>query len=167
MLTLPKIVDRAAQPYVGITESVPMDGIPAMADKNFPALMDWMKANGHEPTGASFFRYHVIDMEGLLILEVGVPTREKLTGDETVKPGELPAGRYGTATWTGPFDALIEVNTVLIGWAKQKGLAWDVAEKPDGDHFGCRLEIYETDPAEEPDTSKWVTEVAIKLAEPA
>ncbi len=30
--------------------------------------------------------------------------------------------------------------------------------------FGCRLEVYEADPAGEPDPTKWVTEAAYRLA---
>ena len=33
-----------------------------------------------------------------------------------------------------------------------------------GERWGCRLEIYLTDSSQEPDMSKWVTELAFKLA---
>ena len=59
----------------------------------------------------------------------------------------------------------MDVNAVLIGWAKEKGIRWDAVETPNGDRFAGRLEIYETDPREEPDQSKWKTEVAIRLAD--
>jgi hypothetical protein len=32
-----------------------------------------------------------------------------------------------------------------------------------GERWGSRLEIYLTDPAQEPDLSKWVTELAFRL----
>jgi hypothetical protein len=35
---------------------------------------------------------------------------------------------------------------------------------PDGDRWGARLEIYESDPAQEPDMDKWVTDLAFRLA---
>jgi hypothetical protein len=35
---------------------------------------------------------------------------------------------------------------------------------PDGERWGARLEIYETDPAAEPDMSNWTTQLAFRLA---
>ena len=52
---------------------------------------------------------------------------------------------------------------MLIGWLRLTQQPLDMEERADGDHFACRLEIYETDPAEEPDMDKWVTELAFKL----
>jgi hypothetical protein len=34
-----------------------------------------------------------------------------------------------------------------------------------GDRWGARLEFYLTDPAEEPDMSKWQTQLAFRLAD--
>src|SRR5215831_15721980 len=34
-----------------------------------------------------------------------------------------------------------------------------------GERWGCRLEIYHTDPAVEPDMNSWVTELAFRLAD--
>jgi hypothetical protein len=34
-----------------------------------------------------------------------------------------------------------------------------------GERWGCRLENYLTDPRQEPDMSKWVTQLAFRLAD--
>jgi hypothetical protein len=34
-----------------------------------------------------------------------------------------------------------------------------------GERWGCRLESYLTDPRQEPDMSKWVTQLAFRLAD--
>lgn len=164
MLTLPKVVERREQPYLGIRENVPMTGIPQMADRNFPALLSWFGTRKIEPAGAPFFRYHVINMDGLLDIEVGMPVARPEQGDSMVKPGVLPGGRFAILTFWGPYDQLLDANAVLIGWARQTGIEWDMETKADGDHFGCRLEVYNTDPAAETDASKWETEVLIKMA---
>jgi hypothetical protein len=41
---------------------------------------------------------------------------------------------------------------------------WDVTETEGGQRWGARLEIYESDPALEPDMNQWVTELAFRLA---
>ena len=47
----------------------------------------------------------------------------------------------------------------------EQGLTWDVTSSEDGDRWACRLENYLTDPGQEPDMSKWVTQLAFKLAD--
>ena len=65
----------------------------------------------------------------------------------------------------GHYDELYDANAVLIGWAKERGIRFDVEKTEAGDKFGCRLEIYRTDPRQEPDPAKWETEVAIRVAD--
>jgi effector-binding domain-containing protein len=81
-----------------------------------------------------------------------------------VLAGVLPAGRYATLRHTGHPDALLGVTAALLEWAGKEGLAWDVTSTPDGDRWAARLEIYETDPAVEPDMTKWTTQLAFRLA---
>jgi effector-binding domain-containing protein len=86
-------------------------------------------------------------------------------GDGDVRSGVLPAGRYATVTHLGHPDQLIDATAALLDWAAEQGLQWDMSETDDGQRWGgCRLEVYNTDPAEEPDMNKWETELAFRLA---
>ena len=38
-------------------------------------------------------------------------------------------------------------------------------QTPDGEAWGCRLEIYVTNPADQPDPATWQTQLAFKLAD--
>jgi hypothetical protein len=102
----PTIVTRAAQPYMSITGQVTMRQIPEIADR-LPEVFQWLGARGVEPAGEPFFKYNIIDMERELEIEVGVPVAEALAGDETVRPGVLPAGRYATVTHVGHPQQLV------------------------------------------------------------
>jgi hypothetical protein len=44
---------------------------------------------------------------------------------------------------------LFDATTALLDWAARHGLTWDVMETEQGDRWGARLEIYETDLAQE------------------
>jgi hypothetical protein len=57
-----------------------------------------------------------------------------------------------------------DANAALINWAKKRTIKWDMSETEAGDQFGCRLEIYLTDPKTEPDPEKRETEVTTRLA---
>ncbi len=78
--------------------------------------------------------------------------------------GVLPAGRYATLTHAGHPSELMAATKALLDWAAEQGLTWDVTPGADGDLWACRLENYLTDPSQEPDMSKWVTQLAFKLA---
>lgn len=124
----------------------------------------WLAHQNIAPSGASFVRYLVIDMEVLLEIEVGVPIATALPGDDRISAGILPAGRYASLVYTG-IDIGIKANWALLKWAAEKGLVWDTHKTKKGDTFGARIESFLTNPDEEPDRAKWETEVAIRLAE--
>jgi effector-binding domain-containing protein len=162
----PSIVERDAQPYVAIRTSVTMDGLASVAHR-IPDVFAWLGSRGIEPADPPFFKYDVIDMAGLLIVEVGVPVVGPVTGEGEIIAGTLPAGRYATVTHVGPPATLVDATGDLLEWAGQQGLAFDVYPSPDGEVWGCRLESYLTDPAVEPDTNKWETALYFRLADEA
>jgi hypothetical protein len=53
----------------------------------------------------------------------------------------------------------------VFGWPAGQGLSWDMSPGEAGERWGSRLEIYLTDPSQEPDMSKWQTQLAFKLAD--
>jgi len=163
----PSIETRPEQPYVGITRFVTMQTIPEVADR-LPEVFDWLAARGVEPAGAPFFRYYTIDMERELEIEVGVPVPRGSAvpaSDDEVTAGVLPAGRYATVEHVGHPDQLVQATADLLAWAEKQGLRWDRAPGERGETWGARLEFYETDPAVEPDMSKWHTVLAFRLAD--
>ena len=76
--------------------------------------------------------------------------------------GKLPAGRYGTLTFTG-IQNEIAANARLIDWIGDRGLEMDCHQTADGDAFVGRIETLLTDPQAEPNRRKWETQVAIKV----
>ena len=166
MLTLPKIVERKPQPYVGIrrTVSIPFGSV---VDATMPKLFQWLGAHGIEPAGPPFFKYNVIDMAKGLEIEFAVPTATLLQPDDTVVVGTLPAGRYATLTFHGHYDKLMDATAVLIGWAKERGVAWDSEMTPAGEKFAARFEVFPNDPREVPNPDDWETEIWIKTRDGA
>ena len=60
---------------------------------------------------------------------------------------------------------LAEATKALLDWAAGQGLSWDMTPAEGGERWGARLEIYLTDPGQEPDMSKWHTQLAFRLAD--
>ncbi|MBO0809106.1 MAG: GyrI-like domain-containing protein [Actinobacteria bacterium] len=142
--------------------AVTMQQLAGLADR-IGEVLGWLAERGIAPAGPPFLRFHVIDMERLLDVEAGVPVPAAAEGDDHVTAGVLPAGRYATALHTGPYDGMIGAVSSLLEWADAQGLEWDKSDAADGEHWGCRLEIYLTDPGEQPDPAQWETQLAFRL----
>jgi effector-binding domain-containing protein len=160
----PEITERTEQPYVAIRARVTMQKLGEFAHRT-GEVFGWLAAHDLAPAGAPFFRYNVIDMERQLEVEVGVPVRAAVAGDDQVIAGVVPAGRYATVLHVGPPDSLMGATGDLLAWAAERGLEWDMTARDDGEHWGARMENYLTDPSEQPDMTKWETELAFRLAD--
>jgi effector-binding domain-containing protein len=164
MSAAPEIVIRTEQPYVAIRARVTMSELPGLGAR-LGEVFGWLGARGLAPAGAPFFKYNVVDMAHELDIEAGVPVAAAVDGDGHMASGVLPAGRYATLTHVGHPSELAGVTETLLDWAAGQGLAWDMSPGADGDRWGSRLEFYLTDPRQEPDMSKWVTQLAFRLAD--
>lgn len=163
MLSQPRIATRLAQPYIAIGRRVILTDIAKTLPPLIPELFGWLARNGHAPGGAPFFRYLTIDMERFLDVEVGIPLAAPIPGDENVHAGTFPAGRYASLMLTGAYDGLVAANAALQIWARENGHHWAMTKSAAGEEWACRLEIYLSDPATEPDPANWQTEIAYLL----
>lgn len=160
----PTVAEFPRQPYAGVAGTVTMQTIGAVADR-IPELLGWLATRGIAPAGPPFLRYRRIEMADTLDIEAGVPVAAPGDGDGEVFFAELPAGRYATVVHTGPFTGLVQATADLLSWAAGGGLRWDETEGPAGEVWGCRLEIFHSNPAEAPDPETWETELRFRLAD--
>jgi effector-binding domain-containing protein len=164
MSAAPEIVTRPEQPYVAIRGHVTMAEIGAFAVRT-PEVFAWLGAHGADPVGPPFLKYNVIDMMRQLEIDNGVPVAAPVDVDGDVIAGVIPAGRYATVTHVGHPSELVGATKALLDWAEAEGLTWDTSPDANGERWGGRVEIYLTDPREEPDMSKWVTQLVFRLAD--
>lgn len=162
ILEEPRVSAKPEVVYMGIRTQTQFKGMFAVVTKLFREMNKWMDGQGLKPAGPPFLRYHVIDMDGEMDIEVGFPVAQAGPGDDRVKPGKLPAGRYAHLTYQ---SQAYSANKTLVEWARDSGLKWDRWDDPKGDGFRSRYEAYLTDPKIEPRKTKWDVEVAIKLAD--
>ena len=161
MLTLPKIVIRAATPYVAVKRMVALpfdDEVPGILG----TLFEQIASNGLVEAGPVHFKHNIISMPQIE-MEFAVPVDRLIDGTDSLVSGVLPAGRHAEITYYGPYDDLITVNGVLVGWALHAGHVFDSNLQNDGEWFAGRYEIYHNSPMEEPDPQRLETTVSIKL----
>jgi effector-binding domain-containing protein len=165
MSQAPRIETRAEQPYVAIRTQATMQTLGAVVPPLNGEVFAWLGQRDVAPAGAPFWKYNVINMMELLEVEAGAPVTAAVEGDGRVMSGVLPAGRYATVVHVGHPDGLLDATRELLDWAAGQGLTWDVSPDEAGERWGCRLEIYLTDPTQEPDMNKWETRLAFRLAD--
>ena len=157
----PTIVAVPDRHCVGIRLVTPFRGMFAVRDLLMEELYSW--ADGRAVAyGRTFFRLHVVDMDGPMEVEVGVITGGVVPGDGRIRTGVLPAGRYATLTYVNHGR---RANGMLRDWVRERGLTLDCTASPEGERFGCRYEAYLTDPRSERMKTRWRTELAIRLAD--
>ena len=163
-LSIPQVVEREAVPSVALRASGEMRKLPEFAPPLFGSLHEWTSAHGIEPV-AHFFRYRRFGEDGSVELDVGNTLRAPVEASGDVISDEIPAGRYATAIYTGPYDRLYDAFLMLNGWLRGRGLEPAALENREGSQAGCQLEIYRISPANEADPEKWQTDLMIRLAD--
>ena len=137
-----------SQPIVGIRATTTMEEIKEVIGALFGEIMEYFTRNGITPAGMPFTIYHEMDSEKLE-MECGMPVASPVEGAERVRPGELPAGKVATVTHMGAYEQLGQTWSALMKWVEEEGLQ----------AAGAPWEVYVTDPGEEPDPSKWRTDI--------
>lgn len=165
----PQIQERAAQPYVAIACEV-TDGVPAAVDPAFPELYGWLAEHGVVPAGPPFIRTLELDRAGEpLLLEVAAPVANPGAADDRVQAGALPAGRYVTFVHVGPYRSetvadLGAARAAVVAWMTDRGLTYSHATER-GSALACCVEHFRVGPVEEPDFTKWETELTYLITE--
>lgn len=163
--TEPVLVQRPEVPYVAVREQVTMATLAGLG-RRFAEVFAWVDAHSLAAAGPPFFRYRVIDMERELLVEAGVPLFEAVTQtDGDIVPGVLPAGTYAVTTHVGHPEELVQVTADLLASGEAHGWEWDRWSTPEGDAWGCRLELMLTDPRLEPDMGRWETQLAFRVVD--
>jgi effector-binding domain-containing protein len=154
MIIEPKIEYRKEQPYAAIKAEVRREEIPALLPLLIPEVFSWLKNKKIDADGAPFFNYVKMD-NGLLEVEVGVPVNHSVGGDERVIAGLFPAGNYAVVTYAGNYSNLFKVHLELEKWKEKNGINFQLP----------KTEFYPTDPGTEPNPEKWITVIAVKIAD--
>lgn len=81
-------------------------------------------------------------------VEAGVMTALRGRSEGELVAGELPAGKVARSWHVGPYETSPKSWDALRTASKAKGVGW---------------EIYVTDPADQPDSSQWRTQLVLPL----
>lgn len=156
------IVHKQQSPYLGIRFETPFEGMFAIVTQGLKALRRWVKERQVSEDGPYFLRYYHCDMKSLMDVEVGLVTNSGFPGQDRIKPGVLPQGKYATLIYRGNG---LRGNQALMKWAHENGAKFDPQFPDLAESYVCRYEAYLTDYRVESRKLLWDVELSIKLAE--
>ena len=135
-----------------IREKVPENDLAEAMGRMLQAVSAALREQGVTPASPPFARYHAFGE--IVDLEAGVIVKEPVRPAGDVRPGELPAGPAAIAVHTGSYETLGVTHAAMRRWLEAN---------PTQEANGGPWELYLTDPAEEPDPARWMTEVIFPL----
>ena len=161
MITEPRIESRREQHYVAIRMAVPIP-FGKYLQPAWNEVYDWMKNKDVKPSGPAIIRYLTTDMSKKLDIDVGFTIDKAVTGDDRITSDLLPAGRYVTLLYTGPYKGkgIYKATVSLLEWASENKIVWNTTKKNGVEWWNGRTEFYFSDPETEKDPKKFKTELA-------
>ena len=161
MLTEPKLEHRKKLNYVAIRMAVPIP-FGKYLQPAWDEVYDWLKANGIKPSGPAIIRYLTTDMSKELDIDVGFTVDKTVKVDGRIIADFLPAGRYATLLYTGPYKGkgIFKATVALLEWAKENNIKWNTSLKKGVEWWNGRTELYFSDPSVDKDPKKYKTELA-------
>ena len=161
----PKIEKRPAHPYAAVRMQVPIP-FGKFLQPAWSKVNTWLADQGLSH-GPAIIRYLTTDMSKVMDIEVGFVIDRSIPGSDGVLTDILPAGKYATLLYTGPYrgKGVYKANVAIIEWAKTNGVVWKTSTKKGAEWWVSRVEWYFSDPAGEPDPKKYKTELTFMVAD--
>jgi len=161
VISEPKIERRKKQYYIAIRMAVPIP-FGKYLQPAWNEVYDWLKSRDIKPSGPAIIRYLTTDMSKELDIDVGFAVDKAVKGDDHITADFLPAGRYATLLYTGPYkgSGIFKATVALLEWAKENKITWNISKKEGVEWWNGRIEFYFSDPATEKDPTKFKTELA-------
>ena len=164
MITEPKIKRRKKQYYAAIRMAVPIP-FGKYLQPAWSEVRDWLHKKGITQSGPAIIRYLSTDMSKELDIDVGFTVDKAVKGDDRITSDFLPAGRYATLLYTGPYKGIgvYKANVAMDEWAKENKIKWIITKKKGVEWWDGRTEFYLSDPDVEKDPKKYKTELAFMV----
>ncbi|MFW2380997.1 MAG: GyrI-like domain-containing protein [Acidimicrobiales bacterium] len=144
----PTIVDLECQDAIAVRGEIALADMPQFFQRAFIASFRAAADAGVDITGPPFGFYPEMPAEKVVI-EAGFPVSGPVATSGETHPLVLPGGKAIELIHVGPFEELAETYAALQTWMEDQRI------KPASGMW----EVYLTDPAVEPDQSKWQTKI--------
>lgn len=146
-----EITVEAAVPVMAVRKRTSVSQLPDEIGRAYQAIMTYMAEMGETVAGMPYVAYFNLDMEDLDV-EMGFPTAQKLPDKGEVKASEIPAGKWLTCMYKGPYEEMASTYEEMTRYMADQGL----------EASGIVYEYYFNSPEEVPE-SELLTKIAFLL----
>lgn len=154
-----EMVETTAMAYYSVTDDIAISEMAANGAEfmgaRYGELSAFLGDDMKNMTSPPFALYHKWDEENdMATVEVAMAVTSDKEGNDRVKKGMTYAGTALKATHMGPYEATGEVHMAMNKYIAENG----------HEMTGSCWEVYVTDPGNEPDPAKWITEIYYPVA---
>ncbi|MDT8393533.1 MAG: GyrI-like domain-containing protein [Bacteroidales bacterium] len=142
-----KVGEVEPMPAISIKDSVTMEEFEAFLENSYKLLYMYAIRNDAEFKGHPYTIYYNWAPEAKTLIEAGVPLAVSINGEDIIMSVMSPGGKVVKAVHRGAYEDVGKVHDAIAQYMSVLGL----------ESAGAPWEAYITDPAQEPDTSKWET----------
>ena len=146
-----EVLEKKAQPVLGIRTRTPVSDLPQVMGKSFEAIEQLLGELGEQPAGPPFAAYFNMDIKNLDV-EIGFPVSRVLNGKGEIIASEIPGGRIASCNYTGPYSEIGPAYEALMQWVAKEG----------HETTGVSYEFYLNDPDQTP-PRELMTQIAFPL----
>jgi effector-binding domain-containing protein len=146
-----ELVEQETQTVMYIRTRTSFADMPKVIGESYCKIAAYLGEMGEQPAGMPYAAYYNLDMQDM-DLEMGFPVAKPLSGEGEIKAGEIPAGKYVTCMYKGPYAQMERAYNEIFGWLQEKGLTLK----------GVYYEYYYNAPDEVPE-SELLTKIAIPV----
>lgn len=133
-----EIIEREAQNTLSVRTNSSALNLPEVLGKTYGVIMQYLGQLNEQASGPPFVAYYNMDMQNLDI-EIGIPVSKKISNKDEIKANEIPAGKFASCLYIGPYSEMKSAYETLGKFMEEKGYeATDV---------GVAYELYLNDPS--------------------
>lgn len=143
-----KIEEVQKAQILSIRKNIEMKNIGTEMGIMYGELMSFIGKSNFQMAGVPVAIYHVWS-DSINDVECGIPVSGVVTGNDKIKVSETYTGKVVTALHIGPYDKVVNTWVEIDNYLKSNNL----------EISGAPWEEYITDPATEPDSTKWQTKI--------
>jgi effector-binding domain-containing protein len=116
-----ELLERSEQTTLCVRTRSPVQNLSQALGTAFGAIMQTLGERGEAPVGPSYVAYFNMDMQDLEI-EAGFPVAYGYPDDGDIKHSVIPAGKYASCLYVGPYDQIGPTYEGLLQWLQERQL---------------------------------------------
>src|SRR5665647_1890101 len=116
-----ELVEQETQTVIFIRTRTSFADMPKIIGESYCKITAYLDELGEQPAGMPYAAYYNLYMQDMDV-EMGFPVARQLPGKGEIKLGEIPAGKYVTCLYKGPYSQMEQAYNEIFKWLQELSL---------------------------------------------